>query len=109
MQTLTLKSYVGEDGILHLDIPIDLQNKSLEIVLVVQAVADTVPTTELSAQEMQEQSISQELDIASQQWLDAELTEPMPAYDWGSEGIPEGLPVQYVPGQGMMIVTEDEA
>lgn len=42
MQTLTLKSHVGADGILHLDIPIGLQNQSLEIVLVVQ----TMPNME---------------------------------------------------------------
>lgn len=43
MQTLTLKSHVGADGILHLDVPIGLQNQSLEIVLVVQTVQGIEP------------------------------------------------------------------
>lgn len=47
MQTLTLKSHVGEDGILHLEVPIGLQNQSVEIVLVVQS----VPSVELNVAE----------------------------------------------------------
>ena len=43
MQTLKLKSHVGANGILHLDIPIGLQNQSLEIVLVVQVVPNMEP------------------------------------------------------------------
>ena len=45
MKTLTLKSHVGEDGILRIDVPIGLQNQRLEIVLVVQALPDTAPNS----------------------------------------------------------------
>ena len=44
------------------------------------------------------------MDADTQTWLDADLTEPMPDYEWGSEGIPEGLPVQHVAGQGVVIM-----
>ncbi|MEO0433441.1 MAG: hypothetical protein AAF151_17265 [Cyanobacteria bacterium J06656_5] len=45
MQTLTLKSHVGADGVLRLDIPIGLHNQTLDIVLVVQ------PAPEVLAEE----------------------------------------------------------
>ena len=56
MQTLTFKSHVGADGILHLDIPIGLQNQSLEIVLVVQAVPTIAP-------DLAEDSSNTQIDI----------------------------------------------
>lgn len=49
------------------------------------------------------------VDADTQTWLEAELTEPVPAYDWGVEGVPKGLPVQYVPGQGVIITKADES
>ena len=42
-------------------------------------------------------------------WLEADLTESLPAYEWGPEGIPEGLPMQHVPGQGMVILEANES
>ena len=38
MQTITLHSHVGEDGILHLDVPVGLTDADLEVTLTVQAV-----------------------------------------------------------------------
>ena len=32
MQTIKLKSHVGDDGILHLDVPTDIKNAELELV-----------------------------------------------------------------------------
>lgn len=111
MQTLTLKSHIGEDGILHLDIPLGLQNKTLEIVLVVQAVADDVATAAVRSPlpKIEAPINLSDLDTASKQWLDSELTEPLPEYDWGPEGLPEGMPVKYVPGQGMVIMAKNES
>ncbi|WP_427161849.1 hypothetical protein ACQFX9_09880 [Aliinostoc sp. HNIBRCY26] len=36
MQTITLNSYVGQDGILHLDIPVDVTNTDLTITVILQ-------------------------------------------------------------------------
>ncbi len=33
MQTIKLKSHVGDDGILHLDVPTDIKNAELEVVV----------------------------------------------------------------------------
>ncbi|EKV01288.1 hypothetical protein Lepto7375DRAFT_3449 [Leptolyngbya sp. PCC 7375] len=49
------------------------------------------------------------IDTNTQTWLDADLTEPLPAYEWGSEGIPKGLPIQHVAGQGVVIMGIDES
>ncbi len=38
MQSITLNSHVGEDGILHLDIPVGLTDTELEVTVTVQAV-----------------------------------------------------------------------
>jgi hypothetical protein len=38
MQTITLHSHVGEDRILHLDVPVGLIDADLEVTLTVQAV-----------------------------------------------------------------------
>lgn len=42
MQSITLHSHVGEDGILHLDIPVGLIDTELEVTVTVQP----VPTPE---------------------------------------------------------------
>ncbi len=36
-------------------------------------------------------------------WLDADLGDTLPPYDWGSDGPPAGRPVRYVPGRGLII------
>ena len=33
MQTIKLKPHVGDDGILHLDVPTDIKNAELEVVV----------------------------------------------------------------------------
>lgn len=38
MQTVKLRSHVGEDGVLRLNVPIGLNNTDLEVVVVVQPV-----------------------------------------------------------------------
>jgi hypothetical protein len=35
MQTISLRSHVGSDGVLHLAVPVGLQNTDLEVVLVI--------------------------------------------------------------------------
>ena len=39
MQSITLRSYVGEDGILHLQLPVDLKNTDLEVTVTIRAIA----------------------------------------------------------------------
>ena len=47
------------------------------------------------------------LDPESAAWLEAELTQPLPPYDWGEAGEPEGQRVRYSPEEGFLGV-EDE-
>ncbi|MGB0561398.1 MAG: hypothetical protein ACPGVO_06290 [Spirulinaceae cyanobacterium] len=39
MQSIKLKSRIGSDGILHLDIPVGITDKDLEVMIVFQAIA----------------------------------------------------------------------
>lgn len=45
MQTITLRAHVGKDGILHLDVPVALQDADLEITLTIQPSPPTQVTT----------------------------------------------------------------
>lgn len=37
------------------------------------------------------------------EWLESDLAPPLPPYDWGADGEPEGYPVAYRPGRGLVI------
>lgn len=39
MQSITLRSHVGPDGILHLQLPVDLKNTDLEVTVTLRAIA----------------------------------------------------------------------
>jgi len=41
MQTIILNSQVGQDGILHLDIPVDITNADLTITVILQPMTDS--------------------------------------------------------------------
>jgi hypothetical protein len=41
MQRITLNSRVGQDGILHLDIPVDVTNAELTITVILQPITDS--------------------------------------------------------------------
>ncbi|MBE3588158.1 MAG: hypothetical protein IMW93_06325 [Thermoanaerobacteraceae bacterium] len=41
-------------------------------------------------------------EAEDQAWLEADLGE-LPPYDWGPEGPPEGKPVRYKPGVGLIV------
>jgi len=43
------------------------------------------------------------LDPETQLWLDADLGDNLPPYDWGSTDIPLGKPIRYVVGQGLIV------
>ena len=47
--------------------------------------------------------INQFADEESRDWLDADLGNASPDYDWGEMGVPEGIPVRYVVGEGIVI------
>ncbi len=49
MQSLTLRTHVGKDGILKLETPIGIKNADLEVVLVVHPVEDVKPISEWPA------------------------------------------------------------
>ena len=42
-------------------------------------------------------------DLESQAWLEADLVDNLPEYDWGESEIPKGQPVEYVSGLGLVI------
>lgn len=41
MQNITLRSHVGEDGILHLDVPVGIHDTEVEVTVKVQPVDST--------------------------------------------------------------------
>ncbi|MDJ0704171.1 MAG: hypothetical protein QNJ46_12880 [Leptolyngbyaceae cyanobacterium MO_188.B28] len=45
-------------------------------------------------------------DFETGAWLDADLGEELPPYDWGTEGIPKGQAVHYLPEVGLVIDEE---
>lgn len=47
------------------------------------------------------------LDEESKDWLEADLSGDLPDYDWGPAGIPEGLPIEYLPGKGITVLRGD--
>lgn len=49
------------------------------------------------------QESANELDAETQQWLEANLDEALPPYDWGATGAPSGKPIRYQLGQGFVI------
>jgi hypothetical protein len=53
--------------------------------------------------------INQSMDMESRDWLEADLGEVLPDYDWGETGVPEGIPVRYVVGEGIVIGDGDSA
>ena len=42
-------------------------------------------------------------DIESKSWLEADLVDDLPEYNWGEGGIPSMKPVEYVYGVGLVI------
>ena len=51
-----------------------------------------------------ETAFGQPLDAESQRWLEADLGEDLPEYDWGEPGIPQDKPIRYEPGVGFIVV-----
>ncbi|MDZ8053528.1 MAG: hypothetical protein RMX68_022240 [Aulosira sp. ZfuVER01] len=43
MKQITLNSHIGQDGILHLDIPVDVTNVDLTITVILQPITDSQP------------------------------------------------------------------
>ncbi len=42
-------------------------------------------------------------DIETEEWLEADLSGEMPSYEWGDAGEPQGKPVKYIPGKGLVV------
>ena len=42
-------------------------------------------------------------DQESKSWLEADLVNDLPEYDWGEGGIPSMKPVEYVSGIGLVV------
>jgi hypothetical protein len=45
VQSIKLKSRIGSDGILHLDIPVGLTDRDLEVMIIFQAIAPQTTVT----------------------------------------------------------------
>ena len=50
-----------------------------------------------------EHNLVQELDAETRVWLDADLGENLPEYDWGTGEIPAVKPIRYQPGVGFIV------
>lgn len=55
-------------------------------------------------QEHQVERLVREPSVEDREWLESGLAPPLPPYDWGPAGEPEGRPVEYRPGQGLVIL-----
>ena len=42
-------------------------------------------------------------DMESKSWLEADLVNDLPEYNWGEGGIPSMKPVEYVSGVGLVV------
>ena len=42
-------------------------------------------------------------DMESKSWLEADLVDDLPEYNWGEGGIPSMKPVEYVSGVGLVV------
>jgi hypothetical protein len=42
-------------------------------------------------------------DLEPQTWLEADLGDNLPDYDWGEDGIPQGKSVEYLSGVGLVV------
>ena len=47
MQSIKLKKRVGEDGILHLDIPLGMKDKEVEVMVIYQSIETTQSPSDL--------------------------------------------------------------
>lgn len=63
---------------------------------------DALPEKETPAVKRFLESILRKANNEDKDWLDADLGE-LPPYEWGPEGPPEGKPVRYQPGVGLII------
>ncbi|MDB5101127.1 MAG: hypothetical protein JWM80_5548 [Cyanobacteria bacterium RYN_339] len=45
----------------------------------------------------------EELDAETREWNEADLGGPLPPFEWGPDGPPEGKPVTFVPGVGLVV------
>lgn len=45
----------------------------------------------------------QPVDEETLEWLEADFGEDLPPYEWGLEGIPQGKPVRYISGRGLVV------
>lgn len=52
---------------------------------------------------LRENNLTPVLDAETQTWLNADLGENLPPYEWGEEGEPVGKPIYYVKGLGFMV------
>ncbi|AFZ28461.1 hypothetical protein Cylst_6716 (plasmid) [Cylindrospermum stagnale PCC 7417] len=44
MQSIKIRQYIGQDGILHLEIPVGLQDKEIEVMVIYQPIEAATPT-----------------------------------------------------------------
>ena len=62
---------------------------------------------EVLKKELEDTSTSDVMDEESRTWLEADLSGELPEYDWGPEGMPEGLPVRYDAERGVAVIEGD--
>lgn len=82
---------IYEDGVLKLTQPLNLVEGTRLAIVISQAESPlVVPPLE-------------SLDTETSQWLEADLIDAEPPYDWGEQGVPQGKKVYYSPEQGFVV------
>lgn len=76
MQTIKLKTHVGSDGILKLELPVDVANRDLDVVVVLQPTEETDRTDWLTFIEMTAGSLADDPIVRGDQGV-IEIREPI--------------------------------
>ncbi len=94
---------IYEEGVLKLTQPLALPEGTH--VSVVITPTETPSATKTPAEILAEIAALplEGVDTETDEWLEADLAEDLPAYDWGEQGIPPGKPIHYAPGVGFVI------
>jgi len=44
MKSIQLKTHIGDDGILHLELPVDIRNQDLDVIIVINETGTSIAT-----------------------------------------------------------------
>ena len=83
------------------------ERKSIEDIAVERLAALLGAKLPVGGKQPEGMETSPAMDRETQAWLDADLGEELPPYDWGDvDPLELGEPVRYVPGAGLVVERE---